>query len=933
MTGVSIVVPVYNALDDVRQCIESIYRCRTSVAFEVIVVDNGSALEVAEWLTVEHQQRGANFKTLRFDEPLGFARAMNEGARVAQSDYLVLLNSDTLVTDGWLDLLVGALERDPSLGIVSPVTNRCGHDLQCDPAAELLKPEDAGRYAESIRGRVEVMSEPQRLVFFCVMVRRTLWDQLAGLDEAFLTGNFEDDDFCLRTRLAGFRMAVVQSAFVFHTQSRTFDVNRLNHGEHLAINQAKFGARASRWSRAIRPAVPGAGSAPTVSVIVPVTPGREHGLRDTLASLANQTVQGFETVVVSVSGSDLSHLLDEFSVRLRLTAISVPTERDSLAHRLNAGTAAASGTELAYLAAADIFYPFHLEVLLNAIAMRGADAVYSAWSVVTPGLDGQALGRRSPVTFPDAEPGIELGDWAPMLCWLHRRDAVALSFNADFGGFAGWAFFLQLRNAVKTHYVCRVTCERTPDRPTLADGASVERVMAGFPVGNAWQQSQRQQFLDGVKKGNWESRLIVDRNDRVRRARRLLSGPPAPRADAKELGRLRSRMAEHAAAIEPAWQSPDKPDVLLFSIIEWTALTQRPHHFAEGLAARGHRVFWVDVQLRQPERVGPDNLVRELKPNLFHVQLPALAGEVYRLEWRPDILDAMVACFDFLRADYGITAACQLVNFPRWEPLVTRLRRRYQWPMVYDCLDDQQAFAKLQGHDLGESEKTLLESSSKVLVSGQVLFQAVRPVREDAILIPNGTDFELFHRTEACGLLDHLPRPVIGFFGAFSEWLDLDWMDAAADHFPNWSFVYIGREGFTKPASVQHWKRFCIRPNVHVFPQVPLEKLAQYLAQMDVCTMPFLDIPVARSMNAVKIYEYLSAGKPVVAASLPETEPLKNLGLIATYTTIESSFQLLKEAVEGVASNETLAARFEFAARNTWAHRLDALCAALGFRG
>lgn len=901
MTGVSIVVPVYNALEDARKCIDSVYTSRTSILFEVIVVDNGSAPDVGTWLAEERRRR-PNFKSLHFDDPLGFAGAINAGVRHAQGDLIALLNSDTLVTDGWLDVLAAELDQDPMLGIVGPVTNRCGHDVQRDSAAAALKPEDAGTYAASIQHRAQLVQEAQRLAFFCVLLRRTLWDQLAGFDEIFRTGNFEDDDFCLRARLAGYRMAVAQNAFVFHGERRTFEANRLNHGELLANNRAIFATRASRWSRTVRPPVPGARSMGSISVIVPVMPGRIDGLRDSLASLANQTVQGFETVVVRAAGLDISRQLGEFAGRLRLTALSAD---DEIAQLLNAGLAAASGTEIAYLPASDVYYPFHLEVLSGALKN---EAVYSAWSV----------GSRGTVTFPDAEPGIELGDWAPLFCWLHRRQGQ--TFDPSFGVFAPWAFVLKLRDAVKARYLCRVTCERSPDRPTARYADDAERVMSSFPVHNAWQESQREQFLDGVRQGNWEDRLIVSRNHRARRAREMLA-----RVNAQELTRLRTRLEEATADIEPVWRSPAKPDILLFSIIEWTSLTQRPHHFAEGLAGRGHRVFWVDIRLRPPDGVHGGNLVRELKAGIYHLELPALQDQVYRLEWRPETLEAMVSCFAHLRAVHGISSAWQLVNFPRWEPLVTLLRRRFGWPVVYDCLDDQQAFAELYGHHLGESEKILLEASSKVFVSGRVLRDAIAPTRPDAILIPNGVDFELFHRAQAAGLLDDLPRPIIGFFGAFADWLDLDWMEAAAVRFPGWSFVYIGREGFAAPTARERWKGLGHRENVHIFPQAAPEKLVQYLAPMDVCTMPFRDIPVARSMNAVKIYEYLAAGKPVVAPSLPETQPLADLGLIATYRTNGESFSLLEDAVRSPA----VPARFEFAARNTWSQRVEQLIAAL----
>jgi len=243
MTGVSIVVPVCNAFDELKDCVHSLYSNPTSIAFEVIVVDNGSRAEVAEWLATEERNRGRDFRFLRFRERLGFARAVNEGARQARFDYLMLLNSDTIVGGEWLDRLARALAENPTVGIVSPVTNRCGNELQRDVEAQDLQAKDTQEYARSIRGRRGIWFEPQHLTFFCVLLRRTLWDQLGGLDQSFETGNFEDDDFCLRARMAGYLMAVIPDAFVFHLERRSFDSNGLNHGEFTNVLTGTAGVR------------------------------------------------------------------------------------------------------------------------------------------------------------------------------------------------------------------------------------------------------------------------------------------------------------------------------------------------------------------------------------------------------------------------------------------------------------------------------------------------------------------------------------------------------------------------------------------------------------------------------------------------------------------------------------------------------------------
>ena len=89
-------------------------------------------------------------------------------------------------------------------------------------------------------------------------------------------------------------------------------------------------------------------------------------------------------------------------------------------------------------------------------------------------------------------------------------------------------------------------------------------------------------------------------------------------------------------------------------------------------------------------------------------------------------------------------------------------------------------------------------------------------------------------------------------------------------------------------------------------------------------------MPITRSMNAVKIYEYLAAGKPVVAPDLPETRPLADAGLIEVYGDAERSFELLEQAVGEGASVSKVETRQKFAAANTWVDRVEQLLGVLG---
>lgn len=170
---------------------------------------------------------------------------------------------------------------------------------------------------------------------------------------------------------------------------------------------------------------------------------------------------------------------------------------------------------------------------------------------------------------------------------------------------------------------------------------------------------------------------------------------------------------------------------------------------------------------------------------------------------------------------------------------------------------------------------------------------------------------------------------MIGFFGAFAEWLDLDWVADSARRFPSWAFVYIGTEGFAREETRQRWRAATSAPNVHVLPQADLPTLAGYLAQFDVCTMPFQDLPITRSMHAVKIYEYLAAGKHVLVPALPEMRLFEEQGLLVTYSNREQSFELLETLTSQPPTEEQILKRTAFAARNDWGERVDRLIDAL----
>ncbi len=213
---VSIIVLAWNELPYTKECVASIQAC-TRPPYELVLVDNGSTDE-----TLEFFRTVPGAKVVANGANLGFAGGNNRGILAATGDYVVILNNDTLVTDGWLDRLLACAEEDSAIGIVGPMSNYVSGP-QLVPDASYADYPALQAYARDFydrrRGR---RTDTGRLVGFCMLMKREVIARVGLLDESFGLGNFEDDDYCLRTRQAGFRLVIAGDVFIHHFGSRTF---------------------------------------------------------------------------------------------------------------------------------------------------------------------------------------------------------------------------------------------------------------------------------------------------------------------------------------------------------------------------------------------------------------------------------------------------------------------------------------------------------------------------------------------------------------------------------------------------------------------------------------------------------------------------------------------------------------------------------------
>ncbi|MEC0368467.1 glycosyltransferase family 2 protein [Paenibacillus chibensis] len=235
----SLVMLTRNGLDMTRRCVESIRR-HTAEPLEWIVVDNGSTDG-----TVEFWESMAGVKLIANEDNKGFAAGTNQGMMEAAGDYILLLNNDTLVTPNWLTGLFAALHRDPDIGMVGPVSNHVA-PIQRIPPSEWPLPDHLDAFAQKRQQELAGTGfYAHKLIGFCMLFHRSLLERIGGFDERFFPGNYEDDDFSIRTRISGKRLWVAQDVFIHHEGQGTFASNRIDYKRSSLANAEKFRAK---WS-------------------------------------------------------------------------------------------------------------------------------------------------------------------------------------------------------------------------------------------------------------------------------------------------------------------------------------------------------------------------------------------------------------------------------------------------------------------------------------------------------------------------------------------------------------------------------------------------------------------------------------------------------------------------------------------------------------
>jgi GT2 family glycosyltransferase len=238
---VSIIVPVYNKNKLTVECLASLVERTRGVPYEVIIVDDGSDEGTRDLLS-----QIQNITYLRNQQNLGFLLSCNRAAERARGEFLVIMNNDVQVTEGWLPPLLETFSKYENVGAVSPKIlfpdgrlQEAGPRIKPDASSQLVGCGDNPQLP-----RYNYVREVDYCSGVCLVLRTDTFRELGGFDPSFAPAYCEDSDLCFRLRKLGKRIIYNPSSVVIHYLSATVKVDS-EYKRRLALsNSQKF---AEKW--------------------------------------------------------------------------------------------------------------------------------------------------------------------------------------------------------------------------------------------------------------------------------------------------------------------------------------------------------------------------------------------------------------------------------------------------------------------------------------------------------------------------------------------------------------------------------------------------------------------------------------------------------------------------------------------------------------
>jgi glycosyltransferase involved in cell wall biosynthesis len=231
--------------------------------------------------------------------------------------------------------------------------------------------------------------------------------------------------------------------------------------------------------------------------------------------------------------------------------------------------------------------------------------------------------------------------------------------------------------------------------------------------------------------------------------------------------------------------------------------------------------------------------------------------------------------------------------------------------VIYYCGDDFSALAGVDHQVVALREQELIEKADLIFTINEGLKNQF--AKDNVHTLPHGVDFDLFH--QLCPKALDLPndsRPIAGFYGSISEWLDQTLLSQVIAGMPDWHFVFIGN-------SVVNTERLSVFENVHFLGPKSHDQLPGYSQHWQVSILPFVLNGQIQACNPLKLREYLATGTPVVSTRFNAVEEYSDV--VSIVDNAEEMQQALRQSLH----DEQRSKRSQTVASESWTSRAQTL--------
>lgn len=224
MRRVDILLPIYNSYEETKNCIESILEHTSEGTYHLYLLDDRSPDPKIKELLSTYSEKFPDFIiAVRNEQNLGFPGNVNNGFKISKHD-VVILNSDTLVSEGWLEKLNEVANKEESIAAVNPMSNYgiiSGLPTANSEINDLFTFDEISK--AFLKHCEPCYVETPILIGFCMYMKRRALDEVGHFDaETFKRGYGEESDWCMRARKMGLKLVVATESYVHHIGGVSF---------------------------------------------------------------------------------------------------------------------------------------------------------------------------------------------------------------------------------------------------------------------------------------------------------------------------------------------------------------------------------------------------------------------------------------------------------------------------------------------------------------------------------------------------------------------------------------------------------------------------------------------------------------------------------------------------------------------------------------